>query len=819
MVSIVSDAEPLIGKRGSINLLNHAVVRDDDKADIVVVFPLKMSEEHCKLHQVKAEDQSIPAMYGNSCGWNDTVVKSDALMWAQKIFNNYQREEKESEADLATSKKNLEKDFNKDMPRVEFHSKIVQRMVDLLAGHKIALEVSTMLSADHDEMFLCLKVPENNERFDPMCANSEGYRAQINPECYKNLVPKYTCPRVLEKECPAWQTYQDEEAQAFMPFRPIDRLRLMSRRIGHFISWTEAERAGIINSTFVVHKWDQLEELKKSEMRFSEIRNFYLPPKPEDTTAVKEYFGEETAFFFHWFAFYIRKLAIPAVIGTVLFFRRYVGLTVVEQRLVQDGYAVFMAIWAAYFCETYSRLSLRQSTLWGTRNYDSVASVRPDYKEEHISKTTRWQRIGASVMAIFIMLIVSGIVIIQTFRATMIHHPSDVVLTSAIEASFGRHAAVKMGSKIGAILITMQIKIFDFVWGKMAVWITNKENHKTNVRWQKSLVFKTVLVKFFNAMYPFLYYAFAKEYVEGCRIPKMPNATKEEKIEAQMCACIAGLQLYIITFFVVHLSIVCAMLCKRMFFAKWKIDAERRKPGVERNAYSYLHVQAKTDAFLGVDMISDYMDATVQFGLVVCFSVVLPVLTLFSIFSNMLEYRLLAYRQCYIVQRAHPTGCEGIGAWLDIFRMISCIAIVANAGLAVFAMLPFKAYSVETKLLLFLCIEHSLLFLKLVVEVAIPDVPKDVDLADDKNEEAVARIFGGTFKRMHFEHSEFGTRGAIQCNIDCERWNERYEHCDLNAHNEQVKRRSQLEAEERDKNEKADVVKKEKTDPAKEADA
>jgi hypothetical protein len=72
-------------------------------------------------------------------------------------------------------------------------------------------------------------------------------------------------------------------------------------------------------------------------------------------------------------------------------------------------------------------------------------------------------------------------------------------------------------------------------------------------------------------------------------------------------------------------------------------------------------VQAKTDAFASKDMMNDFMELTVQFALVTCFSVVLPVLTVLALISNLVEFRLIAWRQCFVVQRTHPEGAEGIG--------------------------------------------------------------------------------------------------------------------------------------------------------------
>merc|ERR1719375_1411922 len=164
----------------------------------------------------------------------------------------------------------------------------------------------------------------------------------------------------------------------------------------------------------------------------------------------------------------------------------------------------------------------------------------------------------------------------------MIHHPSQNSISFTIMTFTNRELAMKIGGKMGAILITIQIKIMDAIWGKLSVVVTDNENHKTENRYQASLVFKTVIVKFFNAMYPFLYFAFAKEYVEGCKGDK---------------GCIPGLQQYIMMFFVTHLVMAFVMLIKRIVFTKKNILMEMMKPGIDPESYTYLQVQAKCQSF------------------------------------------------------------------------------------------------------------------------------------------------------------------------------------------------------------------------------
>eukprot|EP00397_Hematodinium_sp_SG-2012_P018370 GEMP01018815.1.p1 GENE.GEMP01018815.1~~GEMP01018815.1.p1 ORF type:complete len:651 (+),score=98.87 GEMP01018815.1:394-2346(+) len=646
------------------------------------------------------------------------------------------------------------------------------------------------MSADHDEMFLCVGAPDDNQ-FVQRVADSEGYRGQIKESAYAALgkdvdaEKTYYVPKISDQSCPAWTNYrlrEDEEKGLFKTFTYIDRVRMMHARIIHFISLRELQKSGVMVSHFDVHKWHELEKLNSKEERFSNVKSPYLLPQYRNMDAKRNYFGEYVTFYFHWFGYYIWQLILPAILGLIVWFRRYLCSGTIR-RMMQDGFAVFIAMWAAYFCEMYTRRALQSAMLWGTRNYDNVAPTRPEYQPQILHATSKWKRVGGFMAVLFLFLIMSGIVVIQTYRYTMIHDPDSVMITHYIHGySHDKDMAVSAGSKIGALLITAQIKILDAIWGKIARWITDKENHKTQFRWTKSLVIKTVFVKFFNAMYPFLYFSFLKEHVEGCRhrpLKHPDNPSKSDIEQQEYLGCIPGLQTYIMTFFFVHLAERFIKVAIAVIKALWRIRDDLKKPGVNKSEYTYLQIQSKCVVCDDEQLVDDYMSSVVQFGLVTCFSVVLPVLTLFSFLSNLVEYRLIAYRMSYIVKRPHPLGADGIGAWLDIFKSISYLAIAVNCGLGVFAMLPFKAYDMKWKLIVFLAAEHALIFLKIAVESSIGGVPRELEVADDANEEVLVKMFGGSFKPMDFEKNQFGTRERIRCNIDGDKWNETYEHHDL----------------------------------------
>jgi hypothetical protein len=82
---------------------------------------------------------------------------------------------------------------------------------------------------------------------------------------------------------------------------------------------------GVIISCFDVHKYADVVRLNDARGgNFASLTSFWRFPKfsGKQFDAVRNYFGEDTAFFFHWFAFYTWQLFFPALVGGMLFFRR-----------------------------------------------------------------------------------------------------------------------------------------------------------------------------------------------------------------------------------------------------------------------------------------------------------------------------------------------------------------------------------------------------------------------------------------------------------------------------------------------------------------
>ena len=67
--------------------------------------------------------------------------------------------------------------------------------------------------------------------------------------------------------------------------------------------------------------------------------------------------------------------------------------------------------------------------------------------------------------------------------------------------------------QVPAILISVSIKVFNFLYTKLIYTILQFENHKTVQEYESSLVSKSYIITFINTFYSLIFYAFIAERI------------------------------------------------------------------------------------------------------------------------------------------------------------------------------------------------------------------------------------------------------------------------------------------------------------------
>ncbi|ETV63934.1 hypothetical protein H257_19130 [Aphanomyces astaci] len=119
--------------------------------------------------------------------------------------------------------------------------------------------------------------------------------------------------------------------------------------------------------------------------------------------------------------------------------------------------------------------------------------------------------------------------------------------------------------------------------------------------------------------------------------------------------------------------------------ARLASDSKAKDLQVDVQAWDALHRVAREVLFQcnqdKYDPYDDYHTAMVQFGFVVMFSMLWPLMPLCCFCINALKYRGDGYRLCTKMQRPLPQKAGGIGEWYTMFVILACVGVLVYTGL------------------------------------------------------------------------------------------------------------------------------------------
>ncbi|KAM6231699.1 anoctamin-8 isoform 1-T1 [Spheniscus humboldti] len=176
---------------------------------------------------------------------------------------------------------------------------------------------------------------------------------------------------------------------------------------------------------------------------------------------------------------------------------------------------------------------------------------------------------------------------------------------------------------------------------------------------------------------------------------------------------------------------------RRRAAESWEME-EGEEEGRRRNRASWIDppeedystqlTQAEVESCMKKyeDTFQDYQEMFIQFGYVVLFSSAFPLAAMCALVNNVIEIRSDAFKLCTGLQRPFGQRVESIGQWQKVMEAMGVLAIVVNCYLiAQCGQLQrlFPWLSPEGAIISVVVLEHFALFLKYIIQVAIPDIP------------------------------------------------------------------------------------------------
>jgi len=362
------------------------------------------------------------------------------------------------------------------------------------------MRAERMDSVDGDEVFLKVSLNRDGTTIRKL-AEQMSYRLPFTRESYKMAeawgVHPAGRPMVHEGSdlmVPAHHEFAPHLEERLGSFRTIDEIRIIERRLDDWVSILEMEHQGITSRHFAAANYGEMMKLHDD---WADWWLIFSIPDHEQDERIRNYFGEEIAFFFLWFAFYTRKLGILACFGMACWLR-FLPLWDLDDdtmSYIQMGFGFVMNIWATSFNELFKGTAARAQQRWGMKDWDMESVQLPSYDQtlEGTRKLQFFKIMSKTCTALYTFVFLSSICAIEGYMIFQKRAGNDVV------------------NALMPYLLSFVVKGGSFMWAKVAPILVRWENHRTQARWNNALAWNLANVKLLAAVWPFILIAFVQD--------------------------------------------------------------------------------------------------------------------------------------------------------------------------------------------------------------------------------------------------------------------------------------------------------------------
>ncbi|XP_031623268.1 anoctamin-10 [Contarinia nasturtii] len=462
------------------------------------------------------------------------------------------------------------------------------------------------------------------------------------------------------------------------------------------------------------------EYLKKLKPWYSKSFNW------QPLNRVRDYFGESIGIYFAFVEYHTIALIVPAILGI---FQWYLAGSYVPY------FCAFYVIWMMLFLEIWKQKCSGLAYRWGTITMTNLDIPRIGYygKIGRDPVTGRRQPMFPMWKTYARMYCVSLPLIIICMLPAAFFALTQFWLEDKVFAIVGPDSYwLYLPSIVESIIVIL----FSFLYEKLATWLTDLENHRTQAQYERHRVIKLILLEFVNNFLSLFYIAF---YLQDVKL--ISNQLMTQLLVFQIAQKFTGTLLPLIMpkiyrlkdSFMGGLTLVARNEYDDLNIVHLSRDDERIK---QNEAESTLLEYNST--------YEDYLEMYIQFGYVVLFASISPFSAIAALINNIIEMRIDAYKLCCVFRRPFAKRVKNTGAWLLAFEAMIVMSIITNCGLLYLQ--PEIRDSPRPKehiVMEFVVVEHILLAVAWALNKGIPDRPLWVRIAlakaDYESRQAVKR--------------------------------------------------------------------------------
>eukprot|EP00741_Cyanophora_paradoxa_P024339 tig00000053_g23503.t1 len=505
-------------------------------------------------------------------------------------------------------------------------------------------------------------------------------------------------------------------------------------------------------------------------------------PAFERLDMIRDYFGESIAMYFGFLEVYTLWLVFSALVGAGVFVAQATdrddylvvnpatGLTEVRAYNTYDGYVmpfycIFLAISVSVFLEWWKRNQNMLAHRW--EQTEQAEIERPEFKghltegfwtkeEEWVSVPLRkeytvikkkyakhfdwvykaefkdlghryhflrkWYLVGYGAITTAVVIVLAAAMTLLALREWLYFNKGP-----------------QWASYIGGPSFAITIKVLDFVYYRVAKYITDREDHVWQSKYESSLISKVFLFQFVNNYIAYYYIAFVKNFGPSIFGGKPQQCLPVVGDGMAPPNCMFELNKQLASVFVVQIfvgnSIELALPFVKSLLPLWRENGKRKVTKERTFADADLTQIERQSNMPDYDgLFADYNEMIIQFGYVTLFASGFPLAAVLALLNNIVELRTDAVKFMRIQKRPGVSGAKDIGPWFGILDIMSNAAIVTNV-----LILCFVSTSVDEvftkrgipnpkfwKLFTLVAVEHVVFGIKWALRAFIPDHDDDV---------------------------------------------------------------------------------------------
>uniref|UniRef100_A0A7M4ELZ6 Anoctamin n=1 Tax=Crocodylus porosus TaxID=8502 RepID=A0A7M4ELZ6_CROPO len=452
--------------------------------------------------------------------------------------------------------------------------------------------------------------------------------------------------------------------------------------------------------------------------------------KEQPLDLIRKYYGEKIGIYFAWLGFYTEMLFLAAVVGLFCFLYGWftmdanmsskeicdpaIGGEIImcplcdmdcnywklnttcrpsEYSHLFDNvatlfFAIFMGIWVTLFLEFWKRRQARLKYEWDLVDFEEEQQqlqLRPEYEAKCTQKkknpVTQISLIIASMIAVILYRLSVYAAFASIMKNTQTLQPISGLLTPQLATSV-----------TASCLNFVIIMILNFLYERIAIWITDMEIPRTHLEYENRLTMKMFLFQFVNYYSSCFYVAFFKGKFVGYpgKYTYMFNHWRNEECDPAGCLIELTTQLTI----VMAGKQIWGNIQEAIVPWIWNWWGRQRARCNPENLYSRWEQDHDLQHFGPLGLFYEYLEMVIQFGFITLFVASFPLAPLLALMNNILEIRVDSWKLTTQFRRPVASKAHSIGVWQEILNGMAVLSVVTNAFIVAFTsdMIPRLVY-------------------------------------------------------------------------------------------------------------------------------